>query len=351
MSKKLKYIIIFSLIPQYLALLILKNKPGFVENYFSTGLYPIVSKLLNTAFKWIPISLGDLLYISFIIYASRWFLINCKRIKTQTKSMITDVLTTISIIYFLFHFCWGLNYYRTSLHTTLNLKTTYTTHQLKTITNELVLKTNSLHLNITNDSLQKTDIPYSFNELTTLSQQGYKELEIRYPFFRHPGQNSKKSLFSTPLSYMGFGGYLNPFTLEIQVNSLMPKTSLAITIPHEQAHQLGYAAENEANFIGFLACIYNKDLYYQYTGYSFALRYCLQELSRRDINYYKNTLRLINPGILKNFKENSMFWKSYNNPIEPVIKGLYNNFLKANNQEKGIESYSYVVAMLVNYLR
>ena len=269
MSKKLKYIIIFSLIPQYLALLILKNKPGFVENYFSTGLYPIVSKLLNTAFKWIPISLGDLLYISFIIYASRWFLINCKRIKTQTKSMITDVLTTISIIYFLFHFCWGLNYYRTSLHTTLNLKTTYTTHQLKTITNELVLKTNSLHLNITNDSLQKTDIPYSFNELTTLSQQGYKELEIRYPFFRHPGQNSKKSLFSTPLSYMGFGGYLNPFTLEIQVNGLMPKTSLAITIPHEQAHQLGYAAENEANFIGFLACIYNKDLYYQYTRESF----------------------------------------------------------------------------------
>ena len=351
MSQKLKYIIIFSLIPQYLSLLILKNKPGFVENYYSSGLYPIVSKLLNTAFKWIPISIGDLLYISFIIYTSRWFLVNYKRIKTQTKSLSTDVLSTISIIYFLFHFCWGLNYYRNSLHATLNLKTTYTTHQLKTITNELVLKTNGLHLNITNDSLQKTDIPYSFNELTTLSQQGYKELEIRYPFFRHPGQNSKKSLFSTPLSYMGFGGYLNPFTLEVQVNSLMPKSSLAITIAHEQAHQLGYAAENEANFIGFLACIHNKDLYYKYTGYSFALRYCLQELSRRDIDYYKNIVSSINPGILINFQETTKFWKSYNNPLEPVIKGVYNNFLKANNQEKGIESYGYVVAMIVNYLQ
>jgi hypothetical protein len=351
MSQKLKYIIIFSLIPQYLSLLILKNKPGFVENYYSSGLYPIVSKLLNTAFKWIPISIGDLLYISFIIYTSRWFLVNYKRIKTQTKSLSTDVLSTISIIYFLFHFCWGLNYYRNSLHATLNLKTTYTTHQLKTITNELVSKTNSLHLNITNDSLQKTDIPYSFNELITLSQQGYRELEIKYPLFRHPGQNSKKSLFSTPLSYMGFGGYLNPFTLEVQVNSLMPKSSLAITIAHEQAHQLGYAAENEANFIGFLACIHNKDLYYKYTGYSFALRYCLQELSRRDIDYYKNIVSSINPGILINFQETTKFWKSYNNPLEPVIKGVYNNFLKANNQEKGIESYGYVVAMIVNYLQ
>ena len=51
MSKKLKYITIFSLIPQYLVLLILKNKPGFVENYYSTGLYPIISKLLTTAQK------------------------------------------------------------------------------------------------------------------------------------------------------------------------------------------------------------------------------------------------------------------------------------------------------------
>jgi hypothetical protein len=131
----------------------------------------------------------------------------------------------------------------------------------------------------------------------------------------------------------------------------MPKSSLAITIAHEQAHQLGYAAENEANFIGFLACIHNKDLYYKYTGYSFALRYCLQELSRRDIDYYKNIVSSINPGILINFQETTKFWKSYNNPLEPVIKDVYNNFLKANNQEKGIESYGYVVAMIVNYLQ
>jgi hypothetical protein len=113
---------------------------------------------------------------------------------------------------------------------------------------------------------------------------------------------------------------------------------------------LGYAAENEANFIGFLACIHNKDLFYQYAGYAFALRYCLQEMSRRDIDCYKNTVKSIHPGILKNFQETSEFWKAYNNPLEPLIKNFYNNFLKANNQEKGIESYSYFLALLVDYL-
>ncbi|HLV63061.1 DUF3810 family protein, partial [Galbibacter sp.] len=34
---------------------------------------------------------------------------------------------------------------------------------------------------------------------------------------------------------------------------------------------------------------------------------------------------------------------------EPYFKKTFNSFLKANNQKKGIKSYSYVVALLVNY--
>jgi hypothetical protein len=350
MSKKLKYIISLSLLPQYLSLLFFKNNSGIIEQYYSIGLYPIISKLLNTFFKWSPISLGDLIYIVIIVFAIRWIAMNFKRLKTHPMALGLDVLTTLSVVYFLFHLCWGLNYYRNSLHTTLNLNPTYTTSELNTITNKLMSKTNKLHLSITNDSLLKVNPPYSFDEMTSKSQQGYKLLETKYPFFKHPGQNTKKSLFSTPLTYMGFGGYLNPFTLEAQVNSIIPNTSMLTTITHEQAHQLGYAAENEANFIGFLACIHNKDLYYQYAGYAFALRYCLFELQQRDKEQYDEVLNSINPGILINYQETSDFWKSYNNPLEPLIKRFYSNFLKANNQEKGIESYSYVVALLVDYL-
>ena len=43
------------------------------------------------------------------------------------------------------------------------------------------------------------------------------------------------------------------------------------------------------------------------------------------------------------------FWESYNNPFEDLSKAFWDNFLKANNQEKGIMSYSYMVALAVNY--
>ena len=351
MSKKGKIIIALSLLPQYFLIKIVKQYPEFMETYYSLGVFPIISKLLNTTFEWIPFSVGDLLYVALIVYVIRWAIINRKRLKTKPIAWSLDVLSFVSVLYFMFHLCWGFNYYRVPLHTTLHLNPKYTTAELKSVTKKLVIKTNKLHFAITKDYLLKTTFPYTFSELTEISQVGYSQLEKQYPIFKHVGKNTKKSLFSTPLTYMGFSGYVNPFTLEAHINAVMPRNSMPTTIAHEQAHQLGYAAENEANFIGFLASIHNEDPYFIYAGYKFALRYCLIELSKRDSDAYDSILCTINPGILEDFQEAFEFWSTHNNPLEPVFKGFYSHFLKANNQVRGIESYSYVVALLVDYFK
>jgi hypothetical protein len=148
---------------------------------------------------------------------------------------------------------------------------------------------------------------------------------------------------------LGFSGYLNPFTNEAQVDGLIPTYKYPTTSCHEVAHQLGYAAENEANFIGSLAAIHNEDLYFQYSGYTFALRHSLAELYRRDPKLYETTLTSVNKGIIKNYQEVQQFWMRYKNPIEPFFEKTFDTFLKANNQSAGMKSYSYVVALLVNY--
>jgi len=148
---------------------------------------------------------------------------------------------------------------------------------------------------------------------------------------------------------MGYSGYYNPFSGEAQVNNKIKTYKFPVVSCHEQAHQLGYAAENEANFIAALATINNDDPYIQYTGYIFSLRYCVNEIARRDMDTYNELLKTINPGILKSYKEMRDFWKRYKNPFEVISKAFWNQFLKANNQSKGIMSYSYMVALVVNY--
>jgi hypothetical protein len=117
------------------------------------------------------------------------------------------------------------------------------------------------------------------------------------------------------------------------------------------AHQIGYASESECNFIAFMTCIKNKDLYFQYAAYSNALRYSLENVIRKDENKFKRIKTLINPGILENYKENELFWEQYDTFIDKGFHAFYDQFLKTNQQKDGIESYSKFVNLLINYYK
>ncbi len=350
MLRQKKTIIALSLILQYALIKWLSNYPEFVERFYSNGVYIFISKLLRYTLGWLPFSFGDIVYTLAIIYILRWFLKNRKLLRKNTKQWFIDVIATFAMVYFAFHLFWAINYYRLPLHKSLNLKHDYSTEQLVNITEKLIETSNKLHLDIANNDSIKIISPYSKEAILKLVPNGYENLKSIFPNLEYHPKSRKKSLFSYPLTYMGFSGYLNPFTNEAQVNSKIPLYKLPTTTTHEIAHQLGYAAENEANFIGFLAATHHDDPYFKYCGYSFGLRFCLNEIYRRDECLYEDLVADINKGILKDFKEGRDFWQAHENPLEPLFKVFYGNFLKANNQSKGIESYSYVVALLVNYL-
>ncbi|WP_369692129.1 DUF3810 domain-containing protein [Formosa haliotis] len=327
----------------------LSNYPEIIEHYYSNGIYPIISKTLRYGLGWIPFSFGDFVYAFGVIYMIRWIVKHRKRFFTDTQAWLIDILAAVTLLYFAFHLFWGMNYYRLPLHHNLNLEADYTTEQLISVTQVLIEKTNALQLDITKNDTIKVDMPYSKSEIMKRAETGYKNLESQFPHLEYHPASIKKSLFSVPLTYMGFSGYLNPLTNEAQVDYLIPSYKFPTTTAHEMAHQLGYAAENEANFIGCLATINNDDIYMKYSGYAFGLRHCLNEIYRRDPDLYESTVQNVNLGILKNYEETRVFWESYTNPLEPVFKMTYNSYLEANNQEGGMESYSYVVALLVNY--
>jgi hypothetical protein len=349
MLKKNKTIIALSIIPQYFLVKLVAQFPEFIETYYSNGVYPYISKMFRHVLGWLPFSFGDLVYAFAIIYILRWLFVNRKRIFKDTKYWLIDVFCAVSLVYFAFHLFWGLNYYRLPLYKSLHLEADYTTEQLVLVTEKLIVKANDLHLKITKNDTLKVDIPYSKTDILQMAPDGYDGLKDEFPHLEYYPKSVKKSLFSYPLTYMGFSGYLNPLTNEAHVDALIPVYKFPTTTSHEMAHQLGFAAENEANFIGCLAAINNTDIYFKYTGYSFALRFCLNEIHRRDEALYEGIVKNVNKGILENYKEVRTFWESYQNPFEPLFKQTYSSYLKANKQDKGMESYSYVVALFVNY--
>lgn len=348
---KRKFLLPLLLLLQIIVLKIISFFPEFVEQFYSNGMYVWISKFSRITLGFIPFSVGDIIYFVVIFFALKWFWNKRKTWKIDWKSNVLRILSCLSIFYFLFHLLWAMNYHRVPLFEKMKIEKEYSDADLLIFTKKLIAKTNAVHHQIEKNDSLKIVFPYTQEQVFEMNLIGYQSLSKQYSFFTYENPSVKKSLISLPLTYMGFGGYLNPFTNEAQVNYMGPMYNFPTTTCHEMAHQLGYASESEANFIGFLASIKNDNLYFQYSGYSHALRYCLRNWQIRDKKVLDELLKTIHPGILANYKESKDFWKRYETFIETGFKIFYDNFLKFNQQKDGLESYSKFVDLMVNYYK
>jgi len=347
---KIYRILTYFFILQILVISIISKFPNFVETYYSNGIYPYISSIFRTVLGWIPFSFGDIFYVmvGLFLVASvyRFIKSGFKNIKEQ----LFKLGAFISILFFLFHFLWGMNYHRNSLFETLELEQKeYSLDELVGLSEDLIKKLRVVHYQITQNDTVKVTVEKTKNEILNDVFKGYTAMSDSYPHLKYSKSSVKKSLFSLPLTYMGFSGYLNPFTIEAQVDYLVPKHSLPMITSHEVAHQVGYASESEANFIGYLVASKHPDLYYQYSANLMAMRYAVGATYGRDSIIGKKLVDSIPKGIIKNIKESQDFWRSYQNKAEPFFKLFYDNYLKANQQQDGIKGYSKMVGLLVAY--
>ena len=348
-----KHIFLAILLPiQMILMQIVARSPELIEVYYSNGIYPYISSFFRITFGWIPFSVGDLL-IAFgtFIFLRFLFLL----IKNRFKNFIPKIIhfiAILSVIYFCFYLFWGLNYYREPLSKNLGYhQQKYTTEQLTKTTKFIIKKLNNYQLKITKNDTIKVHNPFHQKEIYKMAVKGYANLVKDFPQLKYRFFSVKSSSMSLLQSYNGTSGYLNPLTGEAQVNDKIPRTSYPTTTCHEMAHQIGFAAENEANFVGFLAANSNDDIYFKYASYRMAFGYCIREVRKRDSQISKELWKTVNKGVIKDFNHSYDFWQQYKNPFEPIVKKGYNAYLKANKQSSGIESYNYVVDLLISYFK
>ncbi|HEY9220396.1 MAG TPA: DUF3810 domain-containing protein [Lutibacter sp.] len=349
-NKKTYKILTVLLVMQWAFLRIIAQYPTAIEKYYSNGLYIYISKFLNLLFGWIPFSFGDILYAALAIVIIINIYTAIKNKKLHLKNTLFKIGGYISILFFIFHLNWGLNYFRQPVYKTLNFENEkYSSNDLLQLTEKLIVKINQVQLSISKNDSIVVENELNKSQIKKVSYTVYEQFRDKYPQFYHENLKVKHSLFSVPLTYMGFAGYLNPLTNEAQVNSLIPKNNYPMIVCHELAHQVGIASESEANFIGYLASTNAEDVYFNYSGYLMALRFCLFEIFQNDPAQFELLKIKLNKGVIKDIQNTENFWESYQNWSEKYFKTFYDTFLKANKQIDGIKGYNKVVVLLVNY--
>ena len=332
-------------------IIVLHLLPGYwIEKIYSTHIYPPIAFTLRTLTGWLPFSLGDILY-GFAFIWLLYKMVQFFRQKPTWKKFflgLRNLAVKFLWIYLFFLLLWGINYYRYGIGYQLNIiPESYSTEDLKNTTAQLLLRLNA--------NAKKLDsIHYNYPADKIIFQQAagmYKNVEKKYTCLHYKHAAIKKMFAGTMGSYCGFLGYYNPFTGEAQVNITAPDFVIPFTTCHEMAHQLGYASESEASFIGYLATKYNNVPVFNYSAYFDLFTYANAELYYRDSVGAKQNMKMLDTLVKKDYAVYRKYLKDYRNPVAPLLTRLYGSYLKAHNQPKGIQSYDEVVAWIVAYYK
>ncbi len=327
----------------------------WVEKYYTYGFYPIISKIERALLGWIPFSVGDLVYFFatiFLVVKTWKFLKLLKSRQVQeylSWILFRKYLKLVLAIYLVFNISWGLNYNRLGIASQLGLDVqTYATKDLIDLTNALQQRLCFYGDRV--DSLNRLPL----NNNRTLFKGGimaYEKAKEVYPFFKYSFPSIKPSMYTPFGHYFGFTGYYNPFSGEAQIKTSIPVFIKPFVVCHEMAHQLGYAKENEANFVSFLVGRNAGNVEFRYSVYWDMYSYAITELMRRDVNAARLFMLTAHPRYQIDTRTYYEYIFHSKNVVEPYVSRFYDNFLKLNNQPKGKQSYNQVTAWLIAYMK
>jgi len=347
-----KWILLLLLTGVAIGTRLLSADPVLIENQYATGVYPSISTVLKHVFGWLPFSFGDIIYWLLVI----WILIKLirfirkifkKQVRfTSWKTRLYPVTVTLLLIYISFNVLWGLNYNRQGIKKQLQLTTKkYSTAELVQLDSMLAEKVNESKAALLRQNKKSPGNQEIFDGV----KKAYDSASKNYPYLAYNKSSIKSSLWGWAGNYMGFTGYYNPFTGEAQVNTTVPRFLLPFTSCHEVAHQLGYAKENEANFVGYLAAMSSTDSAFHYSTYLDLFLYAQANLQGVDSIKTKHFYSQLLPGVKDDLRELKEFSKAHRSPAGPLFRLIYGLYLRNNQQPSGMLSYDEVTGFLIAY--
>ena len=331
---------------------ILSRFPDFLEIHYAQKFYPLFSAYLRNFTGIFPFSLGDLLYFMSGVYIIVQIIQLTKNLRNHSLERIKKFKPLIrlwlflSCSYIVFYLFWGMNYYRQGITHQLQIKNQpYTQNELKELCKDLVQNINQLRSDTAFDKSLKADKNIMLKDATI----AYQHLSKKLPFLQPADFSLKASWYNTLGNYGGFLGYYNPFTGEGQINTQCPEFLQPFITCHELAHQLGYASESEANFIGFLATTQAENMGMQYSGQLEMYLYATGKLNRMDSIAAKQLYQQLHPLVKKDLKDYRNYLIRHETVFLEWTNDVYDFFLRSNNQQTGINSYRDVVGWVIAY--
>ena len=309
----------------------------FIYNLLCKHKYRIALKKFGRVYAWIVLVVACVMTLNcFILYHATGF--TKQYMVKETGTMVVDMSETAV------------------LDVDTQGKNVYTKKNLATLRDYLVEQCNTLAVKIDRD--EHGTAVYD-GDLVAESVNAMKSLGNKYDRLAGYYVTPKYLTYSEFFSQQYIMGYYFPFSMEANINSMMYVTNVAPTVCHELAHTKGFIYENDANMIGYLACVESDDEFLQYCGYLSVLNYVNNDFYDsigKNKSTYKKHVRISDIVADDNVFLTREDWQEVEKKavvktttVKKASTTFINTSLKLNGVEEGIQQYNEVVNLLLDY--
>lgn len=265
--------------------------------------------------------------------------------------LLRNILMATGIVFVWFMLGCGTNYYRHEFADIAGYKVQKSsTDELYAMCLDLAERTNGARkvLGCADDEVFSIDSQMSMSELAGKCSDAMTGLADKWPDFSGYYPKPKGALISRIMSEFNITGFYFPWTVEANVDIDISDYAIPYTMCHELAHLRGFMRENEANFIGYYACVTSDNATLNYSGYMLALILAGNKLYADSPELYRDVAGRYDEGVWTDLIANSEYWSQFEDTTASRVGEKMNDtYLKATNQKDGTKSYGRMVDLLL----
>jgi hypothetical protein len=329
--------------------------PSLVERLYAERVYRVAAALFAASLGRVPFSVAEVLLWSTVAGAATWSVRRLRQLarargrrRAVLGSAVAGVWKATGALYLAFVILWGLNYRRPPYAALAGLDThPATIAELTAVCERLVTESNRARDGLPEDRGGVARLVDGGRGALRRAPAGYPEAARLQPVLEGPSAPAKPVAVSAALSYLGISGIFCPFTGEANVNMTLPDPDVPFASCHELAHAHGFAREDEANYVGYLACTRHPDADFRYSGWLAASVYAMNALARVDREGHARLDARRGPGVRRDLAALAAWAERYRGPAERASQAVNNAYLKSQGEREGVRSYGRMVDLLI----
>lgn len=335
---------------------LLPHFPQFTETVITRGLFRVVAFPAEWLVSLLPFSLTETVVVLaapvLLTLLTVWIV---RIVRRPHKARTVErgcrfVAWCLSLALLIFMVMDGANFSRLPLGTLMELPDRdYTAAELAAVTADLAAKAGEARKAVAEDENGCMVLSVSLTQTLKNGDDCYVPLRQTYPYLISATRRVKGVLLSHQWSYTGYTGVYCPWLGEASVNIDITPSEIGHTVTHEIAHTMGFAKENECNFLAYLACVNSDQPDFVYSGYLAAYIYCSNALHDVNATAWRQISLACSAAVRRDLKARNAYWKQFRGQVMEKSQQVNDTFIKANGVESGVISYDEMVELVLRY--